>query len=67
MLSWETQLGPADIQKVASFVLSLQGTTPADPKAPQGELYVEAPVQEVAPATEGADTTTTEGTQVGGQ
>lgn len=67
MQSWETQLGSADIQKVASFVLSLQGTTPADPKAPQGELYVEEPVQEEAPATEGTDGTTTEGTQDGGQ
>ncbi|MGX5852369.1 cbb3-type cytochrome c oxidase N-terminal domain-containing protein [Dyadobacter jiangsuensis] len=38
MISWEKQLSPTDIQKVASFVLSLKGTKPANPKEPQGEL-----------------------------
>jgi cytochrome c oxidase cbb3-type subunit 3 len=51
MLSWETQLGPADIQKVSSYIKSLVGTIPADPRAPQGELYVEEAVEE-APAAE---------------
>lgn len=39
MLTWKDQLNPSQIQKVASYVLSLQGTTPANPKDPQGELY----------------------------
>ncbi|MCE7040822.1 cbb3-type cytochrome c oxidase N-terminal domain-containing protein [Dyadobacter sp. CY312] len=38
MISWEKQLSPTDIQKVASFVLSIKGTKPANPKEPQGEL-----------------------------
>jgi cytochrome c oxidase cbb3-type subunit 3 len=38
MISWEKQLSPTDIQKVASYVLSLKGTKPASPKEPQGEL-----------------------------
>ncbi|TLV03348.1 cbb3-type cytochrome c oxidase N-terminal domain-containing protein [Dyadobacter luticola] len=38
MISWEKQLSPTDIQKVASYVLSLKGSKPAAPKAPQGEL-----------------------------
>ena len=38
MISWEKQLSPTDIQKVASYVHSLQGTKPASPKEPQGEL-----------------------------
>lgn len=38
MISWEKQLSPTDIQKVASFVLSLKGTKPANAKEPQGEL-----------------------------
>lgn len=42
MISWEKQLSPTDIQKVASFVLSLKGTKPANAKEPQGELVVEA-------------------------
>jgi cytochrome c oxidase cbb3-type subunit 3 len=29
------------MQKVASYILSLQGTNPANAKAPQGEVWVE--------------------------
>ncbi len=39
MISWENQLNPNQMQQVASYVLSLQGTTPASPKAPQGDLW----------------------------
>jgi cytochrome c oxidase cbb3-type subunit III len=39
MISWQTQLNPNQIQQVASFVLSLQGTTPAAPKAPEGQIW----------------------------
>lgn len=44
MISWEKQLSPTDIQKVASFVLSLKGSKPANPKEPQGEIYEEGKV-----------------------
>ena len=40
MISWKDQIKPADIEKVASYVLSLQGTNPADAKGPEGDLYV---------------------------
>ena len=49
MISWKNQLTPKQIQQVSSFVLSLQGTTPATPKKAEGEKYV---------AITGADTTT---------
>jgi len=66
MIPWEDQLGPVAMQQVASYVLSLQGTTPATPKAPEGDKYVpedaapavdaEAPAEEMPveadPATE---------------
>lgn len=39
MISWRSQIRPADMQKVASYVLSLQGTNPPGAKEPQGELY----------------------------
>jgi cytochrome c oxidase cbb3-type subunit 3 len=39
MISWESQLSPTDIQKVASFVKSLKGTTPAISKAPEGDKW----------------------------
>ena len=41
MISWEKQLSPTDIQKVASYVISLKGSKPASPKEPQGELAEE--------------------------
>ena len=41
MISWEKQLSPTDIRKVASYVLSLKGTKPANPKEPQGELVAD--------------------------
>jgi cytochrome c oxidase cbb3-type subunit 3 len=41
MISWKSQLNPRQIQEVASYVLSLRGTNPPNPKAPQGVLYVE--------------------------
>lgn len=40
MISWKSTLKPADMAKVASYVISLQGTTPANPKEPQGEKWV---------------------------
>ena len=42
MITWETQLSPVEIREVACFVQILQGTTPAKPKEPQGDLYVPA-------------------------
>lgn len=42
MKSWKDDFSPKEIAQLASFVKSLQGTTPANPKPPQGELYIEA-------------------------
>ncbi|MBC7775792.1 MAG: c-type cytochrome [Phycisphaerae bacterium] len=42
MISWSAQLKPIDIQKVASYILTLKGTNPPNPKAPQGEIWKEA-------------------------
>lgn len=39
MASWESVLSPTDMQKVASFVLSLQGTNPEGGKAPEGDKW----------------------------
>jgi cytochrome c oxidase cbb3-type subunit 3 len=43
MVPWEDQLSPEQIQQVSSFILSLKGTTPANPKIPQGELLPVTP------------------------
>jgi len=37
MVSWKTSIKPSDIQKVASYVLSLQGSNPKDPKPTEPE------------------------------
>ena len=39
MIPWQDQLSPEEMQQVSSYVLTLVGSTPANPKAPQGDLY----------------------------
>lgn len=39
MKSWQTDLTPVQMKDVASFIITLQGTKPANAKEPQGELY----------------------------
>ena len=53
MVAWKTDLKPEEIAQVASYVLSLHSTTPADPKEPEGELWVDpdARVDEVEVTT----------------
>jgi cytochrome c oxidase cbb3-type subunit 3 len=41
MIAWKGTLKPKEMQKVASYVLSLKGSNPKDPKAPDGEVWVE--------------------------
>ena len=46
MIAWQTQLNPNQMQQVSSYVLSFQGTTPAAPKQPEGEIWKEEIVKE---------------------
>jgi len=39
MIAWKNSFRPTQIQQVASYVLSLQGTTPNNPKAPEGDKW----------------------------
>ena len=41
MIAWQTQLNPEAIQKVASYILTLQGTNPANGKAAQGTIWTD--------------------------
>jgi len=52
MQAWQSQLRPQVMQKVASYILSLQGTNPAGAKEPQGDLYVPAEAENVENAVE---------------
>ena len=49
MVSWKTSLKPSEMAQVSSYILSLHGTTPANPKDPEGEIWIDenAPVEEV--------------------
>lgn len=42
MIAWQQKLKPDEIQSVASYILSLQGTHPANAKEPQGEKITKA-------------------------
>ncbi len=41
MVAWKAILKPEEIAQVASYIKSLKGTTPANPKAPEGDLHTE--------------------------
>jgi len=41
MVAWKAVLKPSEIQQVASYVLSLQGSNPKDGKAPEGDVWVD--------------------------
>ncbi len=49
MVSWKTNLKPSEMAQVASYVLSMHGSNPADAKAPEGERWMDptAPIQDV--------------------
>lgn len=53
MVGWAKTLGTKEVQNVASYVISLQGTKPAGGKAPEGEKWV-ASEETVAPVIDSA-------------
>ncbi|HAT76487.1 MAG TPA: cytochrome C oxidase subunit III [Flavobacterium sp.] len=50
MISWKGTLKPKQMQEVASYVLSLKGSNPKDPKAPEGEVWVDPTATKTATA-----------------
>ncbi|MEL6918606.1 MAG: cbb3-type cytochrome c oxidase N-terminal domain-containing protein [Bacteroidota bacterium] len=41
MISWKQTLKPLEMAQVASYLLQFQGTTAANPKAPEGEIWID--------------------------
>lgn len=39
MIAWKQSLKPSEMAQVASYVLQFQGTTPAEPKEPEGDIW----------------------------
>lgn len=60
MIPWKSQLKGPQMQKIASYILTkLQGTNPANGKAPEGDKFI--PAEETEAETESTeDTTSTE-------
>lgn len=54
MISWQSQLRPTDMHRVASYIITLAGTNPPNAKEPQGVKYEASPQ---------ADTETDSGSQ----
>ncbi len=52
MVSWKSNLSSKDIQSVASYILTLEGSNPPGAKAAEGEIWTE-----IAEATPAADAT----------
>jgi cytochrome c oxidase cbb3-type subunit 3 len=60
MIAWKGTLKPKEMQQVASYILSLKGSNPKEPKAPEGEIWTD----ENAPKTDAPDATKADSTQV---
>jgi cytochrome c oxidase cbb3-type subunit 3 len=48
MISWKAQLRPSDMQNVASYILTLEGTDPPNQKDKEGELWDRSTQEESA-------------------
>ena len=49
MVSWKSELKPLEMAQVSSYVLTFQGTTPAEPKDPEGDIWVDDSVKAEKP------------------
>jgi len=41
MIAWKQSLKPVEIAQVSSYLLQFQGTTPAEPKVAEGDIWIE--------------------------
>lgn len=47
MVAWKSELKPLEMAQVASYVLKFQGTTPAEPKDPEGDIWIDATLKDI--------------------
>jgi len=57
MIAWQTQLSPETMQKVSSYILTFQGTKPANAKEAQGAEWKEAVIANTDSLSVPVDTT----------
>ena len=41
MIAWKALLKPLEMAQVSSYLLTFEGTTAANPKAPEGDIWVD--------------------------
>ena len=46
MIAWKQSLKPVEIAQVSSYLLQFQGTTPAEPKVAEGEIWEEKELED---------------------
>lgn len=46
MIAWKNDLSPSEMAQVSSYVVAFQGTTPAEPKDPEGEIWTDPNAKE---------------------
>ena len=56
MQAWQSMFSPVQMKNLTSFVKSLTGTKPANPKAPQGDSYTDEPIGTNPDSTSSAQT-----------
>lgn len=65
MIAWKQSLKPLEMAQVASYVLQFQGTTPANPKPAEGDIWVdENATDNKTEATEENTNTTSEEAEI---
>ena len=47
MIAWKQSLKPAEIAQVGSYILTFQGTIPANPKAAEGDVWIDVSAPQV--------------------
>lgn len=57
MVPWKATIKPTEIQKIASYIISLQGSNPADAKPAEGDKWVDENAPKAESTTTVADST----------
>ncbi|RNC87225.1 MAG: cytochrome C oxidase subunit III [Winogradskyella sp.] len=64
MVPWKTELKPSEMAQVASYILGFQGTIPAEPKAAEGDIWIDPDASiEEEPVEQEAEIEATETTE----
>jgi cytochrome c oxidase cbb3-type subunit 3 len=64
MISWKSTLSPLEMAQVGSYVLTFQGTTPANPKTPEGDIWIDPDKQTEETTQPETNETVTDSTSV---